>query len=495
MAVSVEGVAKLKLWKNNPAQFVRDVFKVEPDRWQLRVLEAFPRNQRMAMKACKGPGKTCLLAWLAWNFLVTRPYPKVAAVSITEKNLADNLWTEMAKWQGKSELLLTMFEWNKSRITHRAYPETWWMSARSFPKNGSSTDQSDALAGLHSDYIMFLLDESGGMPDAVMATAEAALSSCIEGHIVQAGNPTHTKGPLYRACTVEAKLWHVTEITSDPDDPDRTPRVSIEWSQQQIDKYGRDNPWVLVNVFGKFPPSSFDTLLGPDDVVAAMGRHYTEYDIGGSARVLGVDVARFGDDASVIFPRQGLVAFIPTIYRNLNSTQGAGVVARKWQDWDADAAFVDDTGGYGAGWIDQLRNLGRAPIGVPFSGKPNDPRYFNKRTEMYFLAAQWIKEGGQLPGQAVEGMSELLAAMTTTTYSFRGDKLLLEPKEMVKERMGGSPDVADAFCLSFAQTVLPRGRRTSRPKSVTADWDMVAAMDQMAFGGRGVAQAEYDPFG
>ena len=83
------------------------------------------------MKACKGPGKTAVMAWLAWNFLVTRPSAKIAATSITADNLADNLWAEMAKWQAQSELLQATFEWTKTRIFSRDAPETWWMSARS----------------------------------------------------------------------------------------------------------------------------------------------------------------------------------------------------------------------------------------------------------------------------------------------------------------------------------------------------------------------------
>ena len=82
--------------------FVRDVFEVEPDAWQVDVLEAFPHQQRLAMACCKGPGKTTVLAWLIWNFLLTRPHPKIAATAITKDNLDDNLWAELAKWQKRS---------------------------------------------------------------------------------------------------------------------------------------------------------------------------------------------------------------------------------------------------------------------------------------------------------------------------------------------------------------------------------------------------------
>ncbi len=338
----------------------------------------------------------------------------------------------MAKWQAKNRFLRHFFEWTRTRIFAREMPETWFLSARSFARAADKAMQGETLAGLHADCVMFVLDEAGGIPDAVMASAEAALSSCQEGHIVMAGNPTHLEGPLWRATTSERRLWHLTEITGDPDDPKRSTRVRPEWAREQIEKYGRDNPWVLVNVFGKFPPASLNTLIGPDDCRDATQRAWRAEEIARSARVLGVDVARFGDDASVIFPRQGLLAYSPQKFRNLDGNQGAGAVARKWADWNADAVFVDDTGGWGASWIDGLRRLGRQPIGIGFASRAADPRYANKRAEMYFDAARWIKGGGQLPTDC----PELIAALTQTTYSFKGDQLLLEDKEQLKQRLG-----------------------------------------------------------
>ncbi|HEY4171308.1 MAG TPA: hypothetical protein VGM96_31240, partial [Reyranella sp.] len=116
-------------WNDDPPRFVRNVFGVRPDPWQDEVLAAFPKAPRLAMKACKGPGKTTVMAWLAWNFLLTRDDPKIAATSVSGDNLADNLWAEMAKWQAKSPMLTAMFEWTKTRIFNRKRPETWWMSA------------------------------------------------------------------------------------------------------------------------------------------------------------------------------------------------------------------------------------------------------------------------------------------------------------------------------------------------------------------------------
>lgn len=485
----VDAIAR---WREHPANMVRELFGVEPDPWQEEALELFPHNQRLALKACKGPGKTTTLAWLCWNFLLTRPHPKIAATSISGDNLSDGLWTEMAKWQNKSILLQQTFTWTKQRIFANDHPETWWMAARTWSKSADKDQQANTLAGLHADYILFVLDESGGIPDAVMAAAEAALSTGIEMHIVQAGNPTHLEGPLYRACTTEARLWKVITITGDPDDPQRSPRISIQWARDQIEKYGRQNPWVLVNVFGEFPPSSINALIGPDEVLAATKRTYNDYQIGKRPMILGVDVARYGNASSVIFPRRGLQAFTPKKLRNVDSIQGAGVTSQMWGDLQAQACFVDDTGGFGAGWIDQLIVLGRTPIGIHFAGQANkSERYANKRTEMYFEGTDWIKNGGALP----PNVPELMAALPVTTYTFtKGGQMILEPKEMVEAKIGYSPDDADALMLTHAQPVayvelMPPGLRANQGRAVS-DWKPFADQGGIS----GAVTGSYDPF-
>lgn len=487
---------KIREWRDRPQQMVRELFGVTPDPWQDEILAAFPNHQRMAMKSAKGPGKTALLAWLSWGFLLTRPFPKCAATSIDGNNLRDNFWSEMAKWRNKSELLKAQFEWTAKRIFARKHPEEWWMSARTWQRSADSSQQANTLAGLHADYILFVLDESGGIHDAVMASAEAALSSCKEGHIIQAGNPTHLSGPLYRAATSERKLWHVVEITGDPDNPMRSPRISVQWARDQIEKYGRNSPWVLVNVFGQFPPSSLNSLIGPDEVAEAMRRFYRPYEIGDASKVLGIDVARFGDDSSIIFPRQGIQCFPLTKKRGLDSTQGAGLVSRIWDDFGADAAFIDMTGGWGTGWYDRLIVLGKAPIGVQFAGEAhNKARYYNKRAEMAFDAVEWIKRGGALPPEDSDGAKELAAALTTTTYTFQGDRLLLEPKDEIKIRLGYSPDEFDGFIETFAEPINATAgrRRRQQQNAMPANYDVFAGGD-LGRAVQGSFRSEYDPF-
>lgn len=441
---------------------VGELWNETPDAWQHDALEAFPYSPRLAMKACKGPGKTCVLAWIGWNYLLTRPHPMIGCTSISGANLKAGLWTELARWHAKSPLLQHLFQVTKTEIFCKAHPNTWKAEARTWAKDADATQIGNALAGVHAKYVMWLLDESGSYPPAILPTCEAIFSGePIEAHIVQAGNPLLLSGPLYRACVLARDLWKVVEITGDPDDPKRSPRIPIEHAREQIKQYGRDNPWVLVNIFGRFPPSSPNTLIGPEEVRAAMSRYHREHEIGAAPKVIGVDVARFGDDASVLAPRQGIQMFPFKKWRNLDSTQGAGQVTRFWNDWGADACFIDGTGGFGAGWLDQIRALGKSPIDVQFGGEAHDKaRYYNKRTEMAFDFVQWIKRGGALPDDG-----NLLAELTETTYAFKGDRMLLEPKDMVKERLGFSPDEMDACMCTFAEPVMAKSNDVKSNRS------------------------------
>lgn len=492
---------RIALYRKDPRIFVREQFGVEPDAWQDSVLEAFPHNQRIALQACKGPGKTTVLAWLGWNFLATRPSPNIAATSISGDQLRDGLWKEMAKWQAKSPFLRDNFVWTTTRIAAKQtdLAGNWWMSARTWPKTGNAEEQANTLAGLHSDYMLFLLDESGSIPDSVMAAAEAALASCVEGHIVQAGNPTNLSGPLYRAATSEKDLWWRKEITGDPDDPERASRVHIDWARQQIEKYGAEHPFVLVNVFGRFPPTSLTALIGPDEVRAAMRRWYRPLEIGNQAKIMGIDVARQGDDASVIAMRHGPQMHNLRRYRNVpDGVTGASIANRHWNEFDADACFVDATGGLGFTWIDQLNVLGKASIPVQFNSKASvENRYANRRAEMYFLFVDWIKAGGALPPEDQEGSRELLKALTETVYTFKNDRLMLEDKDDIKRKLGFSPDEADACALTFAEPVTPKSktaRATVARSAMGGHYNPFADIDRISGQSPQGAVTPYDPF-
>lgn len=454
---------RIREWRLDPVRFVVDNFGVEPDAWQRDALLAvggeYDPKRKLCMKACTGPGKSATLAWLGWHrlscYAAKGEHPKGAALSITADNLKDNLWAELAKWQSRSEFLSSAFTWTKEKIYAIEHPETWFLSARSFAKDANSEAIGRALSGLHSQFPFILLDETGDMPVSVGKAAQQIFTgNPRDAAIIQAGNPTSSSGLLYESCTKAADAWTIITITADPADPKRTPRVSVEHAQEMIDTYGRDNPWVMATILGLFPPTGFSSLIGPDEVDAAMARHYRPEQYQGAPVILGGDVARQGDDESAIVRRQGIASFPIRTMRIPDSTLVATQFAQEVQQHNADALFVDETGGYGAGVIDVMRQRGFAVTGIQFGGRPNDYRYFDKRSEMLFEMCNWIKAHGALAPDPI--LKEELCALR---FVYQGDKFRVVPKEIIKKEIGRSPDRADALALTFAHPVQPKAAR------------------------------------
>lgn len=479
---------KIKRWREKPIQFVVEELKAQPDKWQeqaLTVLED-PTKMRISLQACAGPGKSAFEAWVGLWFISTHgdvgDHPKGAALSITGDNLKDNLWPEFAKWQSRSEFLKFAFTWNTERFYANDHPETWFISARSFAKTANAEEQGKTLSGLHSGFVLALIDESGAIPMTVARAAEQALSKCRRGLIIQAGNPLSRDGMLYAAATTLRHLWTIITITGDPEDPNRSPRIDLEWAKSQIAAFGRDNPWVMAYILGQFPPSSINVLLGPDEVEAAMRRVILPQDIEHSQKRLGIDVALEGDDRTVLFPRQGLQAFPPIEMRN---QRGPAVAARAQlarEKWNWETCFVDDTGGFGAAVQDAMIQGAIPNVPINFSGKSDDPRYFNKRAEMWFRMAEWVKRGGGLPN-----IPALVRELTTPTYTLKTGKFLIEPKDQIKKRLGFSPDLADALALTFAWNEMPASAAAMIPGAHTSR--LISDFDPYAI----TSEREIDP--
>ena len=432
---------------------VYEMFGVMPDIWQEIALQAFaderPDLQRIALQACAGPGKSAALAWIAINFMLCYAsegeHPKGAAVSMTWDNLKDNLWAEIYKWYSRNDYLKQEFVWTQTRYYAKDHPETWFISARSFSKSANKEEQGRTLSGLHARYVLFLIDESGSVPVEVGKTAEQALSNCEFGKIVTAGNPTSHDGFLYY-CSRRSD-WFKIRINGDPDDPQRSPRIDIEWARKQIKEFGRKDPWVMSMILGEFPESSITTLLTDIDVDNAVARNIADSQIMYSEKRLGVDAARYGDDSSIIFPRQGLQTYAYVTMRKADGPTLANRVIGACERWkDVDQIFVDGTGGYGSSCIDFLKQAAFTPVEVQFASQANDPvKFYNKRAEMYWRGAEWIKKHGSLIDDR-----ELRKELVGIQYSFSGDRILIEPKDQMKKRLGYSPDRADAFMLTFA---------------------------------------------
>lgn len=194
-----------------------------------------------------------------------------------------------------------------------------------------------------------------------------------------------------------------------------------------------------------FKASSSDVLISLDEVDAATKRTYVGPEYEHAQKRLGVDVARFGDDKTVIYCRQGLYAGPYLELDQKDTQQVADRVALAVQKTGAEIVFVDQTG-VGAGVVDALKRLRVRVVGVDSSESPTNPKYFNKRAEMTCEMADWIKRGGSIPYDD----HALRLELTSIHYDYKNEKIIIEPKDKIKEAIGRSPDHADALGLTFA---------------------------------------------
>jgi hypothetical protein len=454
-----EALAAVERWIDDPVAFVRDMFGAEPDAWQAQMLMALVTDERVGASACKGPGKTCGEAWAIWWFEYTRVDAQAIVTSITGDNLKDNLWKELSFWYSKSPALQRAFEVKGERIVHRERPRTWWVSARTWAQNADPSQQANSLAGFHGQHVLVVLDEMGDYPEGVVQAAEGIFANqhVAEARLLAAWNPTRTDGPAYRVCTKDRKRWTIIHITGDPEDPNRSPRISIEWARKMIEDWGRDSDVVRVNVLGLFPRASSDKLLSADDVQTAMGRAVGMGVSLSEASVWGLDVARsLTGDRSVLRERVGCAAMSAHVWRGKDGVQLANVVSHVLKQSSRQPDYlVVDVAGVGASAVDQLRVLGWGDILIPvdFGGGPDEDRFGCKRDEMWWRCADWVKRQGSLPPDS----GVLAAELTAPTYRYgtSGKRTVfrVESKESLKDRGLDSPDEADSLVLTFHQAV------------------------------------------
>lgn len=306
-------------------------------------------------------------------------------------------------------------------------------------------DNPDALRGLYFDGVV--LDEVAQMKPEVWGEIIRPALSDRMGWALFIGTP---KGVnlfselYYKAAELQAEGdpdWYAASFPVTA--TSALPPSDVENMRRELS----DNAW-RQEMLCDFTASSDDTLIGLDDVTEAMSRRASEVDIAGMPVILGVDVARFGSDSSVVFRRQGLQTSPPTVFRNIDNMELADRVAALIMEHRPHAVFID--AGQGQGVIDRLRQLGHRITEVPFGGSAlQDRRFVNRRAEMWYGVREWLKSGGRLVDDEC-----LKAELTAPTYSFDASgRIKLEPKEEIKARLNRSTDLADALALTFAAPV------------------------------------------
>lgn len=338
------------------------------------------------------------------------------------------------------------------KVPHTTVSETelWVEFANGARIRCYGSDNAPALRGIYLDGCV--LDEMADVdPDFVGQILMPTLAD-RNGWLIQMGTPHGTDG------LSQAYLKHKDDQNWFCVKMDVTQTKALNEQQLAVLRSGMTEAEWEQEMMCNLDASTPDVLLCGSDVEAAMLRQLKPTEYAMASVVLGVDVARFGDDRTVITRRQGLQVFPPVIMRGANSIDVARRLMREIDEHAPEAVFIDGTGGFGGGVADQCRQYGYHVIEVHFNGAPLDARFKNCRAEMWFGMATWVKNGGALPP-----VPEYRAELTGPRYKHdQGGKLQLEAKEDVKGRGLPSPDLADSLALTFYAPVMPSRDRYGR---------------------------------
>lgn len=459
---------QLLLWlasvRSDPLTFVEQGFdwgagelwgRDGPEPWQrallLRVGAGLSREDAVleAVASGHGVGKSTLVAWLVLWAMSTATDTRMVITANTETQLKTKTWVELAKWYrlfiGRELFRLeatALFSVDPDRAkTWRADMVPW------------SERNPEAFAGLHNQgrRVGMIFDEASNIPDIIFETASGFLSdSNTERLWFLFGNPTRSTG-AFRTKFAEGSGWHTTQVDARQISFTNKAQIAV-WERA----YGEDSDYFRIRVRGAFPRSGESEFISAAVVAAAQARDAVAQRF--DPLVIGVDVARYGDDESVLVVRKGRDArSYPTQrLRGLDTMTLASRVIELAQSLRADAVFIDG-GGVGGGVVDRCRQLRLAVHDVQFGAKADrsdfvteGERYANKRAEMWGAMRAW------LVGGAIEAENDLRDQLLSPTYGFNGrDEIILERKADMKARGAVSPDWADALALTFAYPVQP----------------------------------------
>ena len=453
----VEDIAS---FHDDPLGFVKYIFSwgegdleghTGPDKWQAELLddvgkhirEGEGRSYQHACSSGHGIGKGALTSWLILHAMCSRKNLNGVVTANTKQQLETKTWRELALWHSRS-IVKPWFEWTATKFYHVSSPETWYVSAIPW-----SERNSEAFAGQHGE-VLVIYDEASSIPDSIYEVSEGAMTT-PNAMWFTFGNPTRNTGRFRESFAKFKHRWKTKQIDS------RTCKMTDKRKLNQwIEDFGEESDFVKVRIRGLFPSASSMQFISSALVEASQEREavcYIEEPL-----IIGCDVARFGDDQSVICYRRGrdsrTIEWVK--YRGLDTMQLASRVAEAVRVHQADAVFVDG-GGVGGGVVDRLRQLHVDCIEVNFGSKAEDVRYNNKRAEMWGKMRDWLENG------AIPTDRELVDDMIGVEYGFTPtNKIQLEKKEDMKKRGLASPDLADALALTFAYPVAPKGMNGKR---------------------------------
>ena len=452
MSMSEEAIL---YYAEHPVHFVEDLIGVTPDEQQAKILQSVADNSMTSVRSGHGIGKSAVEAWTVIWFMATRPFPKIACTAPTQHQLFDILWAEVSKWLRHAPALEKEFVWTKEKVYLKGYPEEWFAVARTATK-------PDALQGFHADDILYIIDEASGVKDNIFEPVLGALST-PGARLLMCGNPTQLSGFFYESHTknrASYKTFHV--------DGRKSGRVSQEFIDTIIRMYGEDSDVFRVRVAGEFPKAEADVFIQLSLVEKSIMTEFSPRKTPNTIRI-GCDVARFGDDKTVIGAKIDEKATIEKKRQGQDTMKTADDIVLLYYDLlkqypgykDTVTVCVDD-GGVGGGVVDRLKQMQRNNperlaqmniVPIKFGQRIKHKHYHDSTTFMMATVKALLSphddDGNEKPVELIlPNDDDLVAQLSGRKYGLTENaKIKVESKDDMKKRGLPSPDEADCVLL------------------------------------------------
>ncbi len=376
----------------DPVFFAQLILGIRPWSLQAEVLHALADHPRVAVAGAHGVGKGLTAAIAALWFLFTRPKAIVLSTAPTERQVRRLLWGEIHVRYHNARLPLG----GTLRPLAIEISDDWY--ALGFCAVGP-----DQFQGFHAAQLLVIVDEAAGVPDAIFDGVEAVLTGAAS-KLLLIGNPTRPRGPFHAAC--HSDRYQVIRIpaTAHPNVTGESAAISAgpsaDWIMHVREVYGESSNYFRSRVLAQFPTEDLDQLVDQVWIDAAAARAQGAP----GPRALGVDVARFGRDSTVLAGvRGGTVTFLKSA-RGRDTVQVTHMVTAAIHDLgiSPDQVSVDDTG-VGGGVTDQLRHANLDVAGVQFGARPHEERFANRTSELLWRLRELLRIGALALGQVTAG--------------------------------------------------------------------------------------------
>jgi len=428
----------------DPLHFVRKGLGGIPWHKQVEIIESVRDNPRTTVRSCEISGKSWTAAAIALWFLVTKPPATVITTAPTFRQVRDILWREIAAHYHAAKIPIGG-ELTQTGLDLTGVINAYGMAGKSFAI-GLSTDEPERFQGFHNDNVLVIVDEASGVPESLFQAIENPLGGGFS-RLLLIGNPSQVSGGFYDS--FKSPLYNKIHISAF-DTPNFATETTVlpflisrQWVEERRMEWGEDTPLWQIYILGEFAEEQTDALISLRHIEAAQNR---ELDREG-ARIIGVDIARFGEDKSVAVVRSGRKILEVAVWSKTDLMESTGRVVQLIKHYEPEETRVDSIG-LGAGVVDRLKEQGYRVRGVNVAAKAqNENMYSNLRAEMYWSLRQRFENGEiDIPKDPV--LLAELSGLKMKPPNSRG-QIVIEGKEDMKKRGMRSPDRADALALCF----------------------------------------------